>query len=98
MNAETYKQMQQDLISLAKSHNAEYIDSLTDFDDEYPCFTILKHNVPTIADMRMLAEKYGVTDVLVSDGSWGYVALDFTMRQFKDEDDYNAFIEMVQSI
>ena len=96
MDKQTYKQMEQDLITLANNHNAEYSNQLTDYDD-FPCFTILKHNVPTIADMRMLAEKYGVSDVLVSDGSWGYVALDFTMRQFKDEDDYNNFVNMTKN-
>ena len=56
MNKETYKQMEQELITLANNHHAEYDNYLFDF-EEAPFFTVHKHNVPTLADMRMLAEK-----------------------------------------
>ena len=94
MNKETYKQMEQELITLANNHHAEYDNHLFDF-EEAPFFTVHKHNVPTLADMRMLAEKYGFEDAIDSQPSWDFVTLDLGMHEFKDEDELNAFVEMV---
>lgn len=68
--------LEQELISLAEKHKAEYSNQMRDYEDA-PFFAIYKHNVPVLADIRMLAEKYGVQDAVCSEPSWGYVALEF---------------------
>lgn len=66
--------LETELIALAETHKCEYSNHLHDEDDER-CFTFLKYNVPLLADVRMLAEKYGLDDCVETDGGWGYVAL-----------------------
>lgn len=77
MTKNEFLRLEQELIGIAKRHNAEFNDRMSDF-DEIPFFIINKHNVPVLADMRMLAERYGISDAVDSQPSWGYVALDFS--------------------
>lgn len=60
-----------EFINLGKSHNA---DVLRGEDDAY--VTILKCNVPTLADVRMLADKFGIGyENVESSDSWGYISV-----------------------
>ena len=96
MDKQTYMQMERDLIALANNHRASYVNHLYDFDD-IPYFSVMAHNVPTLADMCMLAEKYGFEDCIDSNASWGYVALDLSFHEFEDEDGLIEFINNLKN-
>jgi hypothetical protein len=67
------KEMEQKLAHLAETHHCQMI---VNTEDEMPCFTFDKCNVPLLADVRMTCEEYGVQDCVESSDSWGYVGVD----------------------
>lgn len=98
INKEEYLEMHKRLLSLAKSHDAEYVDKWIemDEDDDAPYFTFFKCNVPLLADVRMLSEEYNLRDCVESDSSWDYVAFDFAMHRFANQLECEMFRRMIE--
>lgn len=74
MEKENIKRLMEGMENIAKNHNTEVIDHTTD--DEEPYIGVLKCNVPTLTDVRMLCEEVGVPrENIENNDSWGYIAV-----------------------
>lgn len=60
---------------IAKNHNANNVTDKTH--DEFDCYISMDVcNVPTLMDVRMLCEEYGIDrDCIESNDFWGYIAV-----------------------
>lgn len=73
MNHLQIKELEGKLAHLAETHKCKFS---VNHDDDMPCFTFMKCNVPLLADVRMACEEFGVEDCIESSDSWGYIGVD----------------------
>lgn len=71
---EILEQLEKDVRTIARNHEAEVSVENPDEDGHFMA-NIYKDNVPTLSDVKMLIEAYGLhhEDTLDVDHSWGYI-------------------------